>query len=86
MRSFKGVGNLFGNVQGFFKRNRTFLDFLGQGRPFDQLQHQTVNTVGFFQAVDGGDVGMIQRSQNMRFPLEASHALGVVGEDGCHSP
>ena len=81
MRRLKRLGNLLGDVQRLFEGNRTFLDSLGQGWPFDQLQDQTMNPVGLFQAIDGGDVGMIERSQDMRFPLEADHALRVVGED-----
>ena len=48
VRSLQGLGNLGGNVQGLFKGNRTFLDSLGQRRPFDQLQNETVNAIGLF--------------------------------------
>ena len=37
VRSFKGLGNLFGDGQGLFQGNGTFLDSLCQGWPFDQL-------------------------------------------------
>ena len=79
--SFKGLSNLLRNVQRLFKRNRTFLDSFRQRRPFDQLQHQTVDAVSLFQALEGGDVGMVERSQDLCFPLESGHALCVVGED-----
>ena len=35
---------------------------------------------GLFQPIDGCDVGMIQKSENMGLPLETSQALAVVGE------
>ena len=38
------------------------------------------DAAGFFQAVERGDVGMVQRRQHLRFALKAGHAIGVGGE------
>ncbi len=35
----------------------------------------------FFEAVDGRDVGMIQRGERLRFALEPCEPVGVAGED-----
>ena len=47
----------------------------------DQLQHQRAQTTRFLEAVNRGDVGMIQRSEELRFTLEACDAFGVGGEE-----
>ena len=39
-----------------------------------------MHTAGLFQAVDGGDVRVVQRGQHAGFALEAGQALGVFGE------
>ena len=44
----------------------------------DQLHHQRA----LLDAVDGSDVGMIQRRQHLRFALEARHVLRVAGQGG----
>jgi hypothetical protein len=45
-------------------------DSLCECRPIDQLHHQGTNAAGFFQAIKGGDVGMVQRRQYVGFTLE----------------
>src|SRR6516225_6527160 len=55
-------------------------EMLRQARSLDQLHHQRAVPGGLFQAVDRGDVGMIQRRQHLRFAPEARHAFGVSGE------
>jgi hypothetical protein len=39
---------------------RTLRDTIRERGAFDQLQHQRTHTFGFFDAVDGRDIGMIQ--------------------------
>ena len=51
-----------------------------QVRPGNQLQHQKVQTFGLFEPVNRGDVGMVERGQHPRFPLEAGQPLGIAGE------
>ena len=47
--------------------------------PFDELQDQRAHASSFFEAIDGGDVGMVQRRQDLGFALEARQAIGIVG-------
>ena len=48
--------------------------------PFDQLEDEGVHAVGFFEAVDRADVGMVQRREHLRFALEAREAIGIARE------
>ena len=45
---------------------------------FDQLHHQRA----LLDAVDRGEIGMVQRSQNLRLAFEAGHASVIFGESG----
>ena len=51
-----------------------------QGLALHQLQHQAIHIAGFFQAVDGRDIGMVQRSQRTRLAAEARQPLRVARE------
>ena len=44
------------------------------------LEHERTDILGFFQSVDGANVGMIQRGERFRFALEPGEPLGVVHE------
>ena len=39
-----------------------------------------MRAVGFFEAVDGGDVRMVQRREHLRFAAEPREPIGIVGE------
>ncbi|MEE8138790.1 MAG: hypothetical protein V3T81_07985 [Thermoanaerobaculia bacterium] len=65
-------------LQRLLDRDRTPGDPLGQGVALDQLQDEEGLPVGLLQAVDRGDVGMVQGGQELGFPLEASQSLGVL--------
>src|SRR5262249_15334255 len=69
----EGVGDLLAYGDGFLERQRPTQDF-----PWHKLQHQEGHTVGLLEAVDGSNVGMIQRSQHAGFALEAGEALGIA--------
>ena len=51
-------------------------DALGQRGAFHQLHHQGA----LFHAVNGRDIGMVQRRQHLRFARETRHAVGIGGE------
>ena len=60
-------------------------DTVFQRRPLHQLQHQRPRPLGFLDAVDGGDVRVVQAGQDLRLPLEPGEAVWIgsegVGED-----
>jgi hypothetical protein len=49
-----------------------------QGLALHKFQDQAIHVARFLQAVDGRDIGMIQRSQRARLAAEASQ-LGNAG-------
>ena len=48
--------------------------------PVDELEDERANAIRFFEAVDGRDVRMIQRSEDVCFTFEAGEAVGIGGE------
>ena len=57
-------------------------DALSQRRPFDPSSSTSARTPsGLFQAVDGGDVGMVQRGEDSGLTLEPGQAFGIIGEE-----
>src|SRR4030095_2754290 len=46
----------------------------------DKLQHEEFGSVRFREVVDGPDVRMVQRSEQMRFALEPTESIGVLRE------
>jgi hypothetical protein len=46
-------------------------DTLSKCLPLDEFQHQCLNAVRLFKAVDPTDVGMVQGGENLRFTLES---------------
>jgi len=53
---------------------------LGQIVALDQLHHQRANTAGFFEAVNVGDIRMVQGRERLCFAGEPGQSVGVAGE------
>ncbi len=49
--------------------------------PVDQFHHQGADSLGFLDAVDRADVGMIQRRECLRFAREAARRSGSFATD-----
>jgi len=85
MCSFSCFDDLLGNRQGFVERNRTPRDPISQRRPLDQFKHQRTGVLGFFNAVNGRDVRMIEAGEDLGFALEAGQSIRIgregVGKD-----
>ena len=56
------------------------LDPIRQRLAFHQFQDKEVCSAGFFQPVNGGNVRMIERGEQLGFALEPGNAIGVLGE------
>jgi hypothetical protein len=54
---------------------------LRQVLPHCQLHRQEADPFRLVQSVDHGDVGMIERGEELRFPVKPRQSLGVLGED-----
>jgi hypothetical protein len=52
----KGFSDLLGDRQGLVDGDRTLRDAIGERRPLDQLHHESLDPVGFFEAVNRCDV------------------------------
>ena len=50
-----------------------------QGLAFDQLQNQELRRADFFEAVDRGNLRVVERGKDVRFPPKARDPLRVGG-------
>ncbi len=78
---FESFGNLAADFQCFFDGKRSLVQPFSERLTFDQLQNQEAFAIGFLQTIDGGDVGMIERCEQLGFTLETGQPLGISGED-----
>ena len=60
MCRFEGFGDLLRNGQGFVERDRPLFDPIRQGWAFDEFEDKRTRVAGFFQAVDGSNVRMVE--------------------------
>jgi hypothetical protein len=77
---FESLGNLARDGQRLIERHRPARDPLRQVVAFDQLHHQRLPAVRFFQAVNDGDVGMVQRREHLGFAREAGQSIRIERE------
>src|SRR6185436_6293265 len=70
MRRFERVGDLYRKADGSANWKWTAGNQLCEIIAFDELHHQRASRSAFFQTVDVGDVGVIQRGQRACFSLE----------------
>ncbi len=67
---FEAFANLDPAPERLLRRERAFLQGVGQGFSFQVLHDQKVAAVLVADVVEGADVGMIQRGDGPRFPIE----------------
>jgi hypothetical protein len=79
VRRFQRVGGLARDLKGFINWKRTLVKAIRQGRPFNELHYQGDSALGFFEAVDGGDVRVIQRCQDLGFAAKSRQPIGIRG-------
>ena len=80
MRGLQRLGNLLRDRQRLIQRDRPCDDPVGKRRAFNQLQDERLGVVTLLDAVDGGDAGVVQAGEHLRFPLEPGEPVGVSGE------
>ncbi|HEX9185638.1 MAG TPA: hypothetical protein VGB87_01110 [Vicinamibacteria bacterium] len=56
-------------------RNGASTDSIGERRALDELEDERLPAVGLVEPVDLRDVGMVQRSEDLRFALEPREAV-----------
>ena len=77
---FERLGDLLGDLDRLIGGNRPSLQAPRKVLAFDQLEYQKGLPVGFFQAVDRGDVRVVQGPEEVGLALEPREALGVAGD------
>jgi hypothetical protein len=60
------IGHLLGDGQGLIESQRAGSDAFGQRGTFHQFHHQRAEGAGFFQSVQGGNIGVIEGGQQRR--------------------
>ncbi len=80
VRGFERFRDLPRDRQHLVDRDRSARTALRERLAFHQLHHQRTRAARILDAVDVGDVRVIQRSERLRFALEAHHAIGVARE------
>ena len=84
VRVLQCLGNLPGHGQSLFRKHGfrgcsgASADVFRQRLALHQLHHQRAQALGFFQAIDGCNVGMVQRGQGAGFTLKARQGLAVM--------
>ncbi len=80
VRRFQRSDDLPRDRQRLLQRNRPARDSVSERRPIDQLQHQSLRAVALLEAVNGRDVRMIERGEELRLALEPQPAVGLECE------
>ncbi len=80
VRLLQRLHDLRGNFESLVDRNRSACDALRKRLSGNELENEVVNVARLLQAVDRGNVRMIERRQNFRLPPKSSQALFILGE------
>ena len=85
VRRLQRLGDLSRNRQRVFDWHRAVRDAVSEGGTLDQLQNQRPRPLGFLDAVDGGNVGVVEAGEDLRLPREPGEPVWIsregVGED-----
>ena len=81
VRGFHRLDDLPGDRERFIEGHRAGSEPIGQGRSLDQLHDQGALPARIFEAVNVGDVGVIERGQQLGFAIEPRQSIDVV-DDG----
>ena len=80
VRRLKRIGDLARDRRAPRRPRSALRDAVGQRRALDELHHEGADAVRLLEAVDGGDVRVIERGQDLGFALEPGEPIGVSGE------
>ena len=77
---FERFGNLAGDRHRILGGHRPARHDGGEVVALDELHHQRAHAARFLDAVDRGDVGVVDGRQRLRLAGEAGQAFGVAGQ------
>ena len=80
MRGFERLGDLTRDRQRLIERDGALRQTIRQRGSLDQFQHERRHVAGFFETVEGRDMRVVQRGQELRFPSKARASIDVAGE------
>jgi hypothetical protein len=86
MRRIERVNDLSGDCQRLGEEQRSRRDLMGERRAFDEFEDERLDAIDFFHAMDGGDVRMVQRREQLRLMLETRETLVVTSNRGRAEP
>ena len=78
--SFQCFRDLPRDWQCLVERKRPTRNSISEGLSFDQFHDEGERAARIFDAMNGGDVRMIEGGQHFRFALEPCKSLGISGE------
>ena len=81
VRGLQRLGDLFRNRERLLDGDRPIGEPISERGPFDQLQDERLGVGRLLDAVDGGDAGVVETGEHLRFPLEPGEAIWV-GREG----
>ena len=82
VRGFERIGDLLRDRQGFVEWNRAARNALRQVLALDEFHHECRDVGCLLEAVDRGDVGMVERREDFGFALKAREAIRIAGHRG----
>ena len=77
VRGFERQGDLMRDGQRLVGRDRALRDAVGKRGPFDQFEHERHLAVLLLETVDGRDVRVVERGQDLGFALEPREARRI---------
>ena len=80
VRRFERVRDLLRSRQRFSDGDRPARDTLLQVLALDEFHDEGAHTAGLFQAVDVGNVGMVEGGERVRFAGESREPIRIIGE------
>ena len=80
VRLFESFTNLDSVLQNLRHRQRPLAQTVRQSLALQVFHHQVVDAILAADIVQSADVGMVQRRNRARFPIEALLGLGVLGK------
>ena len=82
MRGSERVGDLPGDRDRVVEREPAVREPIGQRRTFDELEDERFDALVALDAIERGDVGVIERREHLGLALEASQPIAIVGQGG----
>ena len=78
VRRLERPGDLTGDLEALVDRHRPAGDPLGERVALDELEHERLDPSRLLEAVDRGDVGVVERREHLRLAPESGQPLGIL--------